>query len=959
MYKMKSNLSKRLWTYLVICILTLSSSFFFLPENVKAELAMVVSEPYIFVPNGKGAELLIDNEENLYLLHIINGEIFLRKYNSFHVLKIVDKPLYLDGTNEFVDAVWDDSGYIHLTWTTSFFGAKSVMYAKIDKKGNFIVPPIKLSGDNTDWDHTSAIDVNSLGQAYVAWDHWWIPGLWWAEDVLYAKIDSDGSIIFTQQYVAPENWDTDFHGKKDFVVDSDDNLHVIFDRVYLNSHDIHIYYKKFRSDGIAVLVSEKQLIPTTYYYWSSSMEAVLDSKNRINIGYSIAVPGGKIETFYTRIDLEGNVEIGPILLSQLDQHHSHQAYLAIDDYDNSYVFWSDDVTGNSDIYYSALDMNGSVVIPATRLTSNNLTQQSHYMAGVFDSYNICIWSYYDENGTYVVYPIPLPETTIVPGLPRYGNFPTFVTSSTPFSFVVFDWAGNGIKGTYYHVDSSKWMNYTLSGPFIVSGEGAHSIFYNSTDMLHNNEPTKTFDLVVDDTPPTSSVITGEPNHTSGQTWITSLTPISIDAIDGGLIPVGLNYTKYRTWNGGSWTAWEDYSTPFTVGPAEGVSYVEVYSSDLLWNIETVANATYIVDNTPPLTQLQVGEPNYISGSIWVTSSTPLSLNPTDGGLIPVGVSRTSYRIWQGGSWDNWRDYSLPFTLSEEGPAYVEYYSIDLLNNAEEVHNETFMVDNSPPSPPTILDAYLGGNGLENVTISWSLSSDDENGSSNVIRYDIYRNSSYNSKGLGYELHDSLPNGTSQYVDFLAGEGNPSNYFYFVCAVNALNISSCTSNQAGKFTRSLAQGPNLVSVPLIQYDESIETVLQTVEYDKAWYYDSSSQEWKWYMTFKNYRRDLWSVNHTMGLWVNVTENSNLTVAGIVPAQTTIHLFEGWNLVSFPSFNTSYTVADLKVETCATRVEGYDFSSPYYLRVLGDGEVLQAGDGYWVRVNADTVWTIEVA
>ena len=93
-------------------------------------------------------------------------------------------------------------------------------------------------------------------------------------------------------------------------------------------------------------------------------------------------------------------------------------------------------------------------------------------------------------------------------------------------------------------------------------------------------------------------------------------------------------------------------------------------------------------------------------------------------------------------------------------------------------------------------------------------------------------------------------------------------------------------------------------------------------------------------------------------MNVTEASNLTVAGIVPAQTRIELQTGWDLVSFPSFNSSYTVADLKAETGATRVEGFDPAPPYFLRVLGDAEVLRAGYGYWVMVGADTTWTVNI-
>ena len=34
-------------------------------------------------------------------------------------------------------------------------------------------------------------------------------------------------------------------------------------------------------------------------------------------------------------------------------------------------------------------------------------------------------------------------------------------------------------------------------------------------------------------------------------------------------------------------------------------------------------------------------------------------------------------------------------------------------------------------------------------------------------------------------------------------------------------------------------------------------------------------------------------------------------------------------------------------------------PHFLRMLGDAWVLQAGYGYWVKVEADTVWTVSMA
>ena len=263
-----------------------------------------------------------------------------------------------------------------------------------------------------------------------------------------------------------------------------------------------------------------------------------------------------------------------------------------------------------------------------------------------------------------------------------------------------------------------------------------------------------------------------------------------------------------------------------------------------------------------------------------------------------------------------------------------------------------------PRPPTMLKAELSGQSLENVTLTWDLSLDDGMGLGSVVEYKVFRDVMYNSAGSGYVLIASLPNGTSEFVNGFTGEGNPSNYFYQVCAVDKDNLTRCAWNQAGKSTRPLSKGPNLVSIPLIQPDETIQTVLQTLSYDNAWIYDPINQELKSFSKLKPYGQSLEYLNHTMGIWVNVTQDSNLTVAGVVPTSTTIDLQAGWNLLGFPSFDDNYTVADLKAAVVVERIEGYDgLASPYFLRVMNDSDFLQAGIGYWIRAGSEMSWTVE--
>ncbi|MCK4444183.1 MAG: hypothetical protein KAW09_06550, partial [Thermoplasmata archaeon] len=262
-----------------------------------------------------------------------------------------------------------------------------------------------------------------------------------------------------------------------------------------------------------------------------------------------------------------------------------------------------------------------------------------------------------------------------------------------------------------------------------------------------------------------------------------------------------------------------------------------------------------------------------------------------------------------------------------------------------------------PLPPTILQATLTGTALEDVTLKWALSLDDGAGFQTVVGYRIFRNTTFNPDGLGYSLIASLPSGNSEFVDSMAGEGDPNNYFYTVCAVDSRNKSRCSENQAGKYIRPLAKGMNLASVPLVQSDENISTVLQVLSFDKAWSYDSFFQEWKWFMKSKPYVGDSPKINHFIGFWLDVIADSNLTVAGLVPSTRAIFLKAGWNLVGFPSFRGNFTVGDLKATIPLVGIEGYNATaSPYFLKPLQDSNMLQAGHGYWIQVATDSVWSL---
>jgi len=529
---------------LVICAITVTliiTTFFSTTPTEKplgGGLADIKTEPYIYVPNGEGSELLLDMDDNFYMIHLVEGDLFFRKYNYNHILAVPDTVVYSEGDNTRIDAKLDDIGYIHISWSTSAFGGRSVMYMKLDSDGNVVVDAIKLSATNNHFDQDSRVATNSLGQAYVVWSYHQGTSADWptAVDVLYAKIDADGSVIFTQYYVAPPEWATGFY--PNLLVDFDNNLHIVYqrgDRIPELGYDkTYIYYKKFASDGTTVLVSDTKFVDTHFVYWVATIDITLDSANRINIGYSqsIKLPadGGAVETWFMKIDLNGNVLVDPKMVSIDDGYHSTVSYLATDEYDYNYIFWSDAKDGNYEIYYTAIDTDGAPLVSQTRLTNTPEFSSTWYMAAVFDSGHNCYWSYWQvDDGTYVIYPVNQtliadagPDqkvnegdlvhldgsgSTASGGLKYWDSFvfgaDSWITTAPPATILAnFSFGGSdfiALAATDYGSGKAVFGVGALYGDMVnigAPGNVRHQIFINSVRWATNNKDPRDCNIIV-------------------------------------------------------------------------------------------------------------------------------------------------------------------------------------------------------------------------------------------------------------------------------------------------------------------------------------------------------------------------------------------------------------------------------------------------------------------------------
>jgi hypothetical protein len=113
------------------------------------------------------------------------------------------------------------------------------------------------------------------------------------------------------------------------------------------------------------------------------------------------------------------------------------------------------------------------------------------------------------------------------------------------------------------------------------------------------------------------------------------------------------------------------------------------------------------------------------GDGWYVSGVTVTLHSTGG---DGGIDYTMYRV-NGGDWET---YVEPFELSTPGTVLVEFYSVDVMGNEEEVKSTSFAIEDLEPNT---LMALIGGKGIGDYYVTPSvmalLTASDDSGGSGV------------------------------------------------------------------------------------------------------------------------------------------------------------------------------------------------------------------------------------
>ncbi len=426
-----------------------------------------------------------------------------------------------------------------------------------------------------------------------------------------------------------------------------------------------------------------------------------------------------------------------------------------------------------EVYYSDGSIYYAVTTTQTTITINNPANGEDYyikVKAVDKAGNEGAWSEKSED-VYYDTEAPVVEITTPADEWMTGNFSVSETDTDNL----------GLYKCYYRIWNDG--DFTLDWTETACNEDVYIDVdaYCPVDGLNNcwvykkavdkacNEEVRWKEFDIDTTPPVVDKIVGAPKY-PGFGWlqwiidlfITDETEIAITCEDEAS---GVQAIYYKI-NDGNFT---EYSAPFTLSP-DGVYYIEYYCVDNVDKESEHKNETDKVDTEAPVTTKEyIGSRYPLEGyPEWINSETLINLTAEDS---EVGVGEIRYRVSGvlAGKFCNecedwmtslrpdigpWNTYETPFNILEDSCHVIEYRSIDLLENQEEIKWQCISVDNIPPTIEIINPTLEEAENIEKCVQSIVVKVEDEK--SGVNESSIYAE-------LYYENGTAVPNHKLQLI----------------------------------------------------------------------------------------------------------------------------------------------------------------------------------------------------
>ena len=517
-------------------------------------------------------------------------------------------------------------------------------------------------------------------------------------------------------------------------------------------------------------------------------------------------------------------------------------------------------------------------------------------------------------------------------------------------------ATSDVNYTMYKVDDGSWQLYT--GPFIVSGDGQHTVYFYSVDYAGNNASGSVsfkIDTVAPDTIATSSGTIGD------NSWYISDVTVTLSASDA---TSGVIYTMYKIDDG----SWQTYNFSFVVS-GDGAHTVYFYSVDYAGRIEATGNITFKIDKTAPTEILVLTIEGIINGYVEGTNCTvswnTISDSPSGIAGYEVQVSAyTDFHVYESSSWALISTWTFESLSDDE----LYYYRVRAKDNASNVGSWSAVVnstqDNLPPGTPGMNSEPQYTQGLSN-TVSCSIVTD-----AGVGGVEYYFECAIDA-GFGTVVFNSSWINTSSHTFSTLTDGQI--YYYRVKARDAFLHETSYSGYVYSTQDNTPPVSTLASVSPYWHNADIGVAVSTAAdngsgvKEVALYYKYSADNstfgaWIFFGMDTDYPYQ-WNFNFTAGegyyrlcsiatdMVANI-ESYPSTYDAIVGYDTTLPVLDdtapsGWQ-------NTTVTVT----LTPTDALSGVDVSyTGYKLWLVGSAEPATWTDGATMEIATDGRWYIK--
>ena len=583
------------------------------------------------------------------------------------------------------------------------------------------------------------------------------------------------------------------------------------------------------------------------------------------------------------------------------------------------------------------------------------------------------------------------------------------------------WQSAGPYTKYYRYslnDGETWTDWnTYDGPFSFPEDSEHLMEFYCTDEVGKPSNTEEAILIVDSVGPEIDKSVGEPKvlcdeeEQSCDYYITQDTEICVSAEDPRPHPVGDVTIRCDV----QWESNEDdgeYQVEFDEDGCFTYSEdswhtLRCSASDALGNTEELMEYD-IVDSKDPNTNLWFEGPQYGELPMWIDGVTTVNLEGMDSEPHPVGIDQTYYRTelvndnyctgewyeWETTSTDDesWKVYDDPFTI-QESCHVIEYYSVDLLGNEEEVQYKFVFVDKTKPKlfkevgePSHDCNSaweQITGQCEENwdwiVTMGTPiyLSCQDQQPHPSGIKELCYKvtldgnmvdSEYYGNQEGSYLTEDGfwcVPSSEATVAFYEESE----HQLDFYCVDN-VNKKSATDSEMFKvqgedFTIHLEEKWNLISVPFSLLSNNIDEVFSDIsdKIETVWSYDEDG--WHVYHPGNSNISDLETIEPGYGYWVSANEETDLLIGGSLlspgPSSPPARPIQpGWNLIGHygtvekSSYCSLFSLVDTQEgHPRWSALFGYNAVTDHF-EWLDAGDNTEPGKGYWLEMDVEDTY-----